>query len=397
MSQPASAASAKVRPRDWAPRIWEGCDLFAWLRLLARNRFAVHPQYLYIAGVVSTVSIGHTVLRWLQEARFGRHIRRTRIEHPPLFILGHWRAGTTLLHELLIQDPQHNCPNTYQCFVPNHFLLTEQLGKRYLKFLMPDRRPMDNMAAGWDLPQEDEFALCMLGQPSPYLDIAFPNRPSVDPGSLDLSGLSPGQLRSWKRTFYRFLQMLTYKDPRRLVLKSPPHSARIPILLEMFPKAKFIHIVRNPYVVYPSTINLWKSLYRKHGLQTPNFRGLEEKVFSTFTFLYEKLEAGKQLIPPRQFYELRYEDLIEDMPREMARLYEALDLPGFEAAEPQIEAYAQRTADYATNRYELSPAQIQEITRRWGEVIRRYDYPILPPTSAGERMPTTTRRKPVSV
>ena len=36
---------------------------------------------------------------------------------------------------------------------------------------------MDNMAAGWDHPQEDEFALCNMGVPSPYLTIIFPNRP----------------------------------------------------------------------------------------------------------------------------------------------------------------------------------------------------------------------------
>src|SRR5947209_3985852 len=84
---------------EWAPRIWNGCDFFAWLRLLARNRFQVHWSCLYIAVTVTFVTFGHTLLRWLQEALFGRRIRKTKITEPPIFILGHWRTGTTLLHE----------------------------------------------------------------------------------------------------------------------------------------------------------------------------------------------------------------------------------------------------------------------------------------------------------
>src|SRR6202011_3820426 len=135
--------------------------------------------------------------------------------------------------------------------------------------------------------QEDEFALCMLGQPSPYLTIAFPNRPPQDQEYLDLEGLPPKALARWKQTFLRFLQQLTYKNPKRLILKSPPHTCRIKVLLEMFPDARFVHIVRNPYVVFPSTVNLWKSLYQKHGLQVPTFAGLEDHVFDTYTRMYE--------------------------------------------------------------------------------------------------------------
>src|SRR5262249_6045277 len=243
------------REREWAPRIWEGCDLFAWLRLLVRNRLAIHWSCWYIALVVTFVSFFHTLLRFAQRAWFGDRPERTPIREAPMFIIGHWRTGTTLLHEFLILDPRHTFPTTYECLEPNHFLLTEQFLTRSLPFLMPSRRPMDNMAAGWDRPQEDEFALCMMGQPSPYLTIAFPNRPPPCPEAMDLEGLPPRMLASWKRAFYRFLQALTYKDPRRLVLKSPTHSCRIKVLLELFPEARFVHIVRDPYVVFPSTVN----------------------------------------------------------------------------------------------------------------------------------------------
>jgi hypothetical protein len=367
--------NATGRHPEWTPRIWEGCDLLAWLRLLARNRCAVSPRYLYIAAVVTCASVGHSLLRHLQSAWFGSKIDRAPLAHDPLFIVGHWRTGTTLLHELLILDERHTYPNTYQCLVPGHFLLTESLLTRLFWWMMPSRRPMDNMEAGWDRPQEDEFALCMLGQPSPYLTIAFPNRPPQDQDAFDIAQLPPRAQASWKRAFVRFLRHLSYKDPRRLVLKSPTHSCRIPTLLELFPRARFVHIVRNPYVVFPSTVNLWKTLYETHGLQKPTFAGLEEQVFTNFTHLYESLEEGKRLVPPGRFHELRYEDLIADPISQMRRLYDTLSLGEFDAARPQMEQYLAARADYKANHYpQLSPHLRAEIGRRWGPVIRRYGY-----------------------
>src|SRR4051794_11580276 len=210
------AAGGAGPQREWQPHVWEGWDFFAWARLLVRNHFAVNWRYLYVAAVVTVVSIFHTLLRWLQRSWYGSRLERVPIREAPLFIVGHWRTGTTLLHELLILDDRHSFPNTYQCLAPNHFLLTERLFSRLFAFLLPTHRPMDNMAFGWDKPQEDEFALCLLGQPSPYLSIAFPNRAPMDHTAFDLDGLPPRERAEWKRAFVRFLKQLTLKDPRRL-------------------------------------------------------------------------------------------------------------------------------------------------------------------------------------
>lgn len=366
------------KPRDpWSPRLWEGIDFVGWLRLLARNRFAVHPRHWYIAAIVSGMSFGHMIMRWMQHGLYGGRVARTPIPHHPVFVVGHWRTGTTLLHELLILDDQFGYPDTYACLEPNHTLLTETAVKTYMNFLMPAKRPMDNMAAGWERPQEDEFALCMLGLPTTYTDFAFPNRPPIFPGSLDLGGLTPGQLRTWTRVFRRYLQMLTYRDPRRLVLKSPPHTARIRVLLELFPDARFVHIVRNPYVVFPSTVNLWKSLGKKHGLQTPTAAAgaaIREKVFTEFRTIYDRLEEAKPLIPAGRFHELRYEDLVKDPVGAMRAVYAGVGLTGFDAYRPKLEAYLARNKGYETNKYDLDDPDRAEITRRWGDVIRRYGY-----------------------
>ena len=70
-------AGAPPAKKEWAPRIWEGCNFFAWLRLLARNRFAVHPSCLYIAVIVTFVSIFHTFLKLVHDACYGRRVKRT--------------------------------------------------------------------------------------------------------------------------------------------------------------------------------------------------------------------------------------------------------------------------------------------------------------------------------
>jgi hypothetical protein len=214
----------------------------------------------------------------------------------------------------------------------------------------------------------------MLGQPSPYLTIAFPNRPPADPEYLDLEGVPPRALSAWKQAFFGFIQRLTYKHGKRLVLKSPPHSARIKVLLELFPDARFVHIVRDPFVVFPSTVNLWKSLCRAHGLQRPTYAGLEEHVLATYLRLYERLEEGRKLVDPARFYELRYEDLVSDPVKEVRALYGHLGLDGFDAYLPRLQSYLATVANYETNRYQLSAEQRAEVGRRWAPVFRRYGY-----------------------
>jgi omega-hydroxy-beta-dihydromenaquinone-9 sulfotransferase len=362
-------------PREWAPRFWEGADYFAWLRLLARNNFAVEPPYWYIAAIVSCSTFAHTVLRWLQHGLHGDRIAATRIDPPPVFVIGHWRTGTTLLHELLILDDRHTSPTTLHCFSPCDFLVAERVLKKFLWFLVPEKRPMDNMAAGWDKPQEDEFALCLLGHPSTYADIAFPNRPPLYPGALDLSGLTRRELAAWKRGLVQFLKAVQSRDPRRLVLKSPPHTARIPTLLEVFPEARFVHIVRDPYVVYPSTVNLWSAFANKHGFQTPRRPELiEEKVFREFRTVYERLEETKGLIPAGHFAEIRYEELTGNLVGAMEAVYSQLGLGVFETVKPKLEAFVAANKGYEKNKWDMTPQLREKIRGRWGDIIDRLGY-----------------------
>jgi hypothetical protein len=244
-----------------------------------------------------------------------------------------------------------------------------------MRWIVPGKRPMDNMAAGWDRPQECEFALCLLGQPSPYADIAFPNHSPTFPGSIDLSGLTSRQLADWKRTFRRFVQTITLTDPRRMVLKSPPHTARLSAILDVFPNARFVHVVRDPYVVFASTVNLWKSLAKRHGLQPlRNPAAVEEKVFAEFRLLHERYREGKKLIPPGRLVEVRYEDFVTDLVGGTQAIYAGLGLGEFDRVRPKVEAYAANSRNYETNKYPITDELKAKVRGRWGDIIDQQGY-----------------------
>ena len=127
-----------------------------WLRHLWRNRFAVSPGRIPQALRLSLFATFSSLLYGLDWLIFSRRVSRTTLVHPPLFVIGHGGTGTTLLQELLALDDRFTSPTTYQCFAPLHFLVSDRIVPRLFPHLMSARRPMDNMTAAFDKPQEDE-------------------------------------------------------------------------------------------------------------------------------------------------------------------------------------------------------------------------------------------------
>jgi len=345
-----------------------------WLRMLRRNGWSVSPTRWGLAGTISVATAVNSALAGAQRLGWERKIEATRLVADPIFIMGHWRSGTTLLHEILVQDERFAYPDTYACFAPNHFLLSRPLMVPWLRFLLPKLRPMDNMRLGWERPQEDEFALANMGLPSPYEALAFPNR--IPPGTahLDTRQWSDVDRRRWKDQFLWFLKCVTYRDPRQIVLKSPPHTARLELLVELFPHAKFVHIARNPYALFASTVRLWKSLAYVQGLQVPRNEDLEEQVLGALEQMYARLVEQQAHVCPDFYAEVRYEQLVADPAQVMRSVYQQLDLGAFEAFLPKLEKYRCDTADYAANRYDLPEEKCAIIRHRWADYFQRYGY-----------------------
>jgi len=346
----------------------------AWFSMLARNRFAVSPSRVVMAILISLASIVNSLLALVQRLLLGRKIARTTIDESPIFVIGHWRSGTTLLHEFLTLDDRHTYADTYACMAPSHFLVSRRLCAWWAWMLLPKRRPMDNFPVGLNRPQEDEWALCSMGVPTPYAAFAFPNRLPQHPEYADLRDLPAGELSRWKRALVGFLKCVSYLSGKRIVLKSPLHTCRVEALTELFPDARFVHIVRHPFAVYPSTIRLWKRLSADHGLQTSELEGLEESVLATFNRMYDVFESTRHRIKPNRFCEVHYENLVADPIGELRRIYQALELDDFDKVLPALERYVSETSDFKTNRYQLSLPERNEITKRWRSFFERYGY-----------------------
>ena len=146
------------------------------------------------------------------------------------------------------------------------------------------------------------------------------------------------------------------------------------MLRQQFPEAKFIHIVRNPYQVFPSTLRMWKALYRYHELQTSNYEQLENYVLECGRRLYDALDEGKREVPDGHFAELRYEDLIADPLAAIERLYCELDLGDFAAARPQIQSLADEMGNYRSRRHLPNEADCDLVAQHWGDIVARHGY-----------------------
>jgi hypothetical protein len=350
--------------------------LGVWLPLVAEHRWKIAPSRWGLMATISGAAAFNSLAEPLSEARFRRLLRDPPATPPPLFIIGHWRSGTTLLHELMMLDDRFCCPNTYQCFAPGHFLLTESVVTSALSWMIPAKRPMDDVAAGWDRPQEDEFALVNMGAPSPYRRMAFPVTSGDRPEALDVARLPPAELARWKRVMKRFLERLAVLDRRRPVLKSPPHTARMGVLAEMFPEARFLHVVRDPFVVFPSTLRLWRSLHDVQGMQVDKGEAIERYVFNAFDEMYAAFERDRQQLGADRLHEVRYEDLVADPVGKLAEAYEQLGLDDFTQMRPALEQHCESMKRYRTNTYRHDPRIVQEIASRWRPFIDRYGYAV---------------------
>ena len=348
-----------------------------WLRLLRENRFRVDPPYWHRALVVTLLSGVNSFHRRREQALFSDEIAATTVP-PPLFILGHWRSGTTHLHNLLAQDStQFAFPNTYQVTNPHTFLLTEETQSRRFARMVPEKRPMDEMALSFQAPQEDEFAPCLMSLRSLYLGITFPRNESAYERYLTFDAVPQEEIDEWKNALMRFLRKVTLKYQRPLILKSPPHTARIRLLLELFPDARFVHIHRNPYEVFQSCRHYYDTATWYSYLQRPDLDGIDDGIIRRYTRLHDAFFAQRGLIPEGRFHEIRYDDLERNPMEEIQLLYERLSLDGFGSCKPRLEAYLQTVSAYRKNQFPaLDQATRERIATAWKRGFDEWQYPI---------------------
>jgi hypothetical protein len=364
-------------------RVWMFQSLFTnlcgitfsdWWKVLRENRFAIDPPYLHRAALVTVGSLLNSWYRRREDRRFGEQVEQVSVP-PPVFVLGHWRSGTTLLHNLLALDDRFAFPNLYEVFFPHTFLGTEDDRTGLVAPLIPRTRAFDNVAQGLDMPNEDEFATAAASLCSPYMMWAFPRGADRYERYLTFREAPEEDVARWKSAFVRFLKKLTVRYGRPLLLKSPPHTGRIRLLLELFPEARFVHVHRDPYRVFRSTRHLNEVLTRSLQFQKPDPTDLDEAVIRRYRLMHDAYFDERGLIPEGHLHELPFEELERDPVGQTRRIYEALGLPGFGEILPRLEAYVSGLEGYRKNVYAGLPAALRHrIGREWHRSFDAWGY-----------------------
>ncbi|HVX10582.1 MAG TPA: sulfotransferase [Pirellulales bacterium] len=353
----------------------QGMAFGDWWALLRRHRFAVDAKQAPRALLQTAVTASNSINARIERLRFAKRIAATEVS-PPLFVLGHYRSGTTHLHNLLALDPQFAAPNFYQVLNPHTFLTTERLAAPFVGRLIPRRRFQDGMALGVGVPSEDEIALGAMTGLSPYLGWCFPREGSHYDQYLTFQKTSEEEIARWGQAFTTLLKKLTLRFGRPLVLKSPPHTARIKRLLSLFPDARFVHISRHPYAVFRSTKHLIDVVQPLYHLGHGPLQNADDQILSAYRTMYDAYFAERNLIPQGRLCEIAYEELERDPLNVVESIYDSLGLRGFrDVMRPRLETYLSSITDYSKNRHqELAEPLRRRIADEWGRCFDEWGY-----------------------
>ena len=293
----------------------------------------------------------------------------------PVFILGHWRSGTTLLHNLMCLDPDAGFTTTYQTVFPNNIFAFQWLFKFFIKKMMPKRRPVDNVLLDADFPQEEEFALNNEIPFSFYNWWFFPKR-TRDIANEYLLGKTtdPKQVEDWKDNYNHFVKrsMLNTKGSR-FVSKNPPNTARIEYILDLYPKARFIYIDRDPYEVIRSTFAFYKGVLPGIQLQDIDDEKLMQDILWVYKELYKKYEKDKVLIPPENLIEIGYSNLISHPKDIVENIYKDLLQDDFDRISPYLNSFL-KEQNHILKDYTFTDDFLKKVNNQLSEIITKQGY-----------------------
>ncbi|MCH7867816.1 MAG: sulfotransferase [Myxococcales bacterium] len=325
-------------------------------------------------------------LRWYEQLRYRRRIRETQLYGDPVFLLGFGRSGTTHLHNLFHQDPQFGVVSTYQSVVHPIALM----GRNWLPGLfasrLPTRRPMDNVAISLDGPQEEEMAMINCTDHAPLHVMNFPRAiPELYDRYVSNLGEDQQAFEGWRRGYMEVLKKATIlSGGKRLALKTPPNTARIRVLLEMFPDARFVNIVRNPYPVYQSMRNMYRKMLPGSVLQEFEWEDIDAWIVHAYRVQMQSYLEQRNLIPPGHLVEIRYEDLDVRPVSELEKIYKTLELGDFEVVRPLFERYLESLGSYEKNRFDFPPEIVNTVNENWGFAFEAFGYDRMPPRPISE-------------
>jgi hypothetical protein len=351
-----------------------GTSFKNWIRIITYNG-GIDKEY-YLKAIFVTISIiAFSPARIFFKILYNNKIKKNRIEKNPVFIIGHWRSGTTYLHELICMDPNNSYVSLWNTLLPDSFLILDPI-KEIMSAFLPPTRPMDQIKVQIDGPYEEEAALSTLMPWSYFHCFIFPkNAKKQFENSVLFKGLSEEEIKEWKHTYSWFLKAVSYENKnKRLIIKSPSNTSRIKTLLELFPNAYFIFMYRNPYNIYYSTIKMRKKVLKEYALQNTTEEEINKHVIENYLQLMEEYFKQKKYIPKNHLTEISYEELVKNPIKTLDKIYTKFDLKGFNEATTSFEKYLKENKEYKANKYTYDKNIIKKISNKWNYTIKKWGY-----------------------
>ncbi|MCB1077803.1 MAG: sulfotransferase [Verrucomicrobiae bacterium] len=326
--------------------------------------------------------LGRQPWSWYESVRYGRAIREHEVKKPPIFLIGHWRSGTTHLHNLLSRDPQFGYMDFGQTAMPWDMIGDKvEFGRSVIRKILPATRGYDNVRLSLEEPQEEEIALGSMNRIGYFHSYYFPQDAWAEGRrALFFDGATEQERENFERAYEFLIRKVSFaKGGKRLLFKNPPSTVRIPLLKRLYPHAKFVHIVRNPYPVYRSSIGKFPRLFNAFAWQDFSDVDTHRITIDTYADLMKQYLVDRQTLSDQDLYETSYEKITADPLGEIGRIYDRFEIEDKDAGLASIGQYVESIRDYEPNVHRMSRAHVEEIQDRWAFSFEHWGYPIEPP------------------
>ena len=352
-----------------------GSYFHIWIKTLWKNRFDVSLLRFHVLFVITLMTFMQYPLAIIENLLLRRKIKKIKIDKDPVFIVGHQRSGTTHLYRLMSKDETFLYTKLIDISYPLVFRYFRKIVTFITTTFMPEERPMDNMVLTIDEPEEYELAIASINGLSYMVGYMFLNNFEKYENYGSFENASDKERVKWKKDLQYFLKKLMVEyGNKTLLLKSPNDTERIPLLLEMFPNAKFIHIYRDPYRVFLSTKKLFIKNNRDTHLQKIKI-DLDAFVIKHYNKMYKKFYEDVLKIQKGQFIEIAYENLVQNPLEELEKIYTELSIPNFKNAKKNFEIYLDSLKDYKVTKYEIDEELRSKIYYELSFTSKKWGYP----------------------
>lgn len=301
----------------------------------------------------------------------------------PLFVFGLPRTGTTLVINLLSEDPGRRCflrwessdsvppPKPSELHAGPRYEKSQAQTEMSLKYA-PHISAIHHEHA--DSPTECQFAMSpsFVAQ---YYDAMY-HIPSYHKWFLYEADYLPAF-----RFHKRFLQLLQAETGGRWTLKNPWHPLFLRELTTVYPDAQLVMTHRDPVDVVGSACSLLKAV-RPMFTDAVDAEAIGECLLETFDLMIERTLAYKEQHGWDSIYDLQYAKLMQDPLGEIAEIYRHFDEPLTDEAETAMKAYMEANPkgkhgshSYALEDYGLSSERVRA---RYKDYCGRFDVPVRP-------------------